>query len=58
MVKSLLTSRTEALVSILIWTKFATKSDTASGLGLALHIKSIVETYGGRIWAESSSDCK
>ena len=42
-----------------IFSKFATKSDTGSGLGFALHIKSIVETYGGRIWAESSSsDCK
>ena len=41
-----------------IFSKFANKPDTGSGLGLALHIKSIVEAHGGRIWAENNRDGK
>jgi signal transduction histidine kinase len=41
-----------------LFTKFATKSETG-GIGLGLFIsKSIVESTGGRIWAENNSDGK
>ena len=40
-----------------LFSKFATKSDTGSGLGLYIS-KGIVEAHGGRIWAENNADGK
>jgi signal transduction histidine kinase len=40
-----------------LFSKFTTKSDTGSGLGLYIS-KGIVEAHGGRIWAENNSDGK
>jgi len=40
-----------------LFTKFATKSDSGTGLGLYIS-KGIVEAHGGRIWAENNSDGK
>jgi two-component system, OmpR family, sensor histidine kinase VicK len=40
-----------------LFTKFATKSDKGTGLGLYIS-KSIVEAHGGMIWAENNTDGK
>jgi two-component system, OmpR family, sensor histidine kinase VicK len=40
-----------------LFTKFASKSETGTGLGLFIS-KSIVEAHGGRIWAENNPDGK
>jgi signal transduction histidine kinase len=38
-----------------LFTKFTTKSSSGTGLGLFIS-KSIIQTHGGRIWAENNSD--
>jgi signal transduction histidine kinase len=38
-----------------LFSKFATKSQTGTGLGLFIS-QNIVEAHGGKIWAENNSD--
>ena len=40
-----------------LFTKFATRSETGTGLGLFI-CKSIIEAHGGRIWAQNNVDGK
>jgi two-component system sensor histidine kinase VicK len=40
-----------------LFTKFATKSATGTGLGLFI-CKGIIEGHGGKIWAKNNSDGK
>jgi signal transduction histidine kinase len=42
-----------------LFSKFASKSNKGTGIGLGLFIcKSIIEAHGGKIWAENNIDGK
>jgi signal transduction histidine kinase len=41
----------------LLFTKFATKSNQGTGLGLYI-AKNIIEAHGGQIWAQDNADGK
>ena len=47
----------DAEISPRLFTKFATKSNTGTGLRLFI-CKSIIEAHGGKIWAENNKDGK
>jgi two-component system sensor histidine kinase VicK len=58
MMNSLLQDSGEGIHSDLIprlFTKFATKSNTGTGLGLYI-LKNIIEAHGRRIWAVNNQD--
>jgi signal transduction histidine kinase len=40
-----------------LFSKFATKSQTGTGLGLFVS-QNIIEAHGGKIWTENNSDGK
>jgi K+-sensing histidine kinase KdpD len=44
-------------ISTRLFTKFVTKSERGTGLGLFIS-KSIIESHGGKIWAENNADGK
>ena len=49
----------DASIAPRLFEKFATKSDKSSGLGLGLFVsKTIIESHGGRIWAQNNADGK
>jgi two-component system, OmpR family, sensor histidine kinase VicK len=47
----------ESEILPILFTKFATRSDVGTGLGLFIS-KSIVEAHGGRMWAKNNPDGK